>query len=94
MAHDDELCTRITRQIAEYEGEADTPDLPLYEVIDTDALERLFQPAESGSGDGGGVVSFTYCGYTVAVDSAGRVDVVPQGSSSAPSRQLAQKVTH
>lgn len=89
MAHDT-LCVRITRQIKEYEGEGETLDPPLYDVIDTDALERLIQSSTPDADEDGCVVSFTYCDYTVTVDSEGAVNVTPQESSRLP---LASQLT-
>lgn len=48
--------------------DADALDLPpLYEAVDTDALEAIFQPMADGS-TRAGRVEFTYHGYLVTVD--------------------------
>lgn len=47
----------------------------LNEVVDPDALDRLF-PDGAGSRDGpAGRVEFRYCGYDVTVYSDGRIEV-------------------
>ena len=69
MAHANELPLMIAERIAERE-DLTSIDLhpPLYESIDTDALESLLE-----SSDGAVSVSFTYQGYTVHVDGTGSV---------------------
>lgn len=66
---------RIVQGIAAHEG-TDPMDLepPLHAVIDTDALDALFRPAEDPSAATTSV-EFTYRGKRVAVDNAGGVDV-------------------
>ena len=55
--------------IAEREGvDAGELGIPLYEVIDPDALEVLFK-------DDTGQVTFEYQGYTVTVDHTGDVNL-------------------
>lgn len=71
MAHENELPLVIAERIAEREGL--TPiDLqpPLYESIDTDALESLLESSNEKIS-----VSFTYQGYTIHVDGTGSVQV-------------------
>ncbi|WP_266081319.1 HalOD1 output domain-containing protein [Haladaptatus caseinilyticus] len=49
---------------------------PLYDVIDPDALDRLFVPTQTGTGRQG-TVTFQYCGYQVTVNSDRTVDLDP-----------------
>ena len=42
---------------------------PLYEAIDPDALDALFE----GQNSSGGVVMFSYCGYSITVTASGEV---------------------
>jgi hypothetical protein len=62
---------------------ADTADTshrelpPLYEVIDPDALDRLFTPTYDGDTRSDGRVRFAYAGYEVVVHSTGSVEVSP-----------------
>lgn len=51
---------------------------PLGSVVDTDALDRLFDTA-----DASGRISFPYLGHLVTVDSTGRVTVAPTGATTA-----------
>ena len=90
----DELCMRITQQIMEYEGDAELLDPPLYEAIDTDALEHLLQSTTPCAGESNCVVSFTYCDYTVVVDNEGTVKVTRHGFGPVPSHQPVQEISN
>lgn len=59
-----------------FEGEAsDAVNLrPLYEVVDPDALNALMQSTWHDE-RADGIVSFTYCGYNVTVETPGMVTV-------------------
>lgn len=62
----------IVEAVADREGcEATELDPPLYGVIDPDALERLFEPADRPEGR----VTFPYNGYRVVVTADGDVAV-------------------
>ena len=52
-------------------------DTPLYDVVDTDALERIFEPSERGRMRVGGRVIFSVDGYEIVVHGTGRVAVTP-----------------
>lgn len=54
---------------------------PLYEVVDPDALDSLFDDDR----DPIGTVSFVYKGHQIVVDSTDSVSLVPQRSRMAPS---------
>lgn len=63
------LSSAVLAAVAEREGvEPAELDRPLFDAIDPDALDALF---ERGSGR----VRFTYLGYTVVAHSDGRVDL-------------------
>lgn len=49
-------------------------DVPLYEAVDPDALDALFQSGETGVE---GHVRFRYYGYEVAVGAGGHVSLDP-----------------
>lgn len=70
----DELSTDVITAIADEEG-VDPMDLepPLYEVVDLDALEMLFDR----DADVEGRFVFSYNGYDVTVTSGGEVSVSP-----------------
>lgn len=73
------LSVTIVRAVAEQEGVDPTEIRPpeyesLYDVCNPEALERLFSYEKSG-GDGGGEVTFFFCGYEVSVTSTGTVSV-------------------
>lgn len=70
------VTARIIDEVAEREG-VDPVELtsPLYEVIDAEALEFLFSNAISGKQREGLHVTFTYCGYSIAVDQDGEIEI-------------------
>lgn len=69
------ICQAVAETIAEAEGTAPTElTPPLYEVIDPDALERLF--AKDGAL---GKVIFNYHSYEVRVFTDGYVSVASRG---------------
>ena len=71
------LCVTIVEAVADNEGVAPTElDVPLYKAVDIDALERLFEPTDTGD-ERRGYVSFEYAGYRVHVDSDRQVSVDP-----------------
>jgi hypothetical protein len=56
----------IVELVAALENSQPTAVPPLGEYVDTDALERLFEPSER-NGHPVGTVKFEYAGYTVTV---------------------------
>ncbi|WP_139136143.1 HalOD1 output domain-containing protein [Haladaptatus sp. W1] len=52
---------------------------PLYDVIDPDALDRLFAPTQTGT-ERHGTVTFYYCDYQVTVNGDRTVDLDPINS--------------
>lgn len=72
MIHNQSVITDVITKIADREGiDAAQLDTPIFEVIDPEALSRLFR-------DGTGQVSFRYRGYSVTVDHTGHVELGPQ----------------
>lgn len=62
------LSDRIVRAVAAEDGvEPLELPTPLYEAIDPDALEALFQPSGTSKNDSKLVVTFPYGGYSVTV---------------------------
>lgn len=61
--------TMVVQEIADIKDMAPTELSPLYEAIDPDALNTLFQGKMSGS------VTFEYEGYTVTVEENSEVTV-------------------
>lgn len=59
------------------ESGRDLSDEPLYDSIDPDALDRLFEPHDRGLRDGGRV-TFSFAGHRVTVQGDGSVFVSPQ----------------
>lgn len=72
----DPLVARIVAAIADRRGvDPLALDPPLGAVVDTDALERLFEDRAGGKPRGPGRVAFDYEELRVTVDSAGGVEV-------------------
>lgn len=53
------------------------PFEPLYEVVDPDALDRLFGPTRRTPADRCGRVTFSYGGHEVTVNSSGLIQLAP-----------------
>lgn len=72
------LSATITEAVEAMTGTDATTLRPLYEVVDSEALDALFAPTRTGSAcDRTGVVTFSYEGFTVRVFADGRVVVAP-----------------
>lgn len=71
VTDDRPVSVRLLEEVAEREG-TDPLDLDpvLYDVLDPDALDSLFDRSDSSV-----EMEFTYLGYDVAVDADGRVTV-------------------
>lgn len=77
---DDATPTRaVVETVAEARGCGPTDLPPLNEVVDPDALDRLFADARSGRPRRGGHLVFHYAGCTVTVLGTGRVVVRADG---------------
>lgn len=74
----DPVCTAIVAAVADAKG-VDPLDLDqrLNDVVDPDALERLFRDAHPGEGRTSGHVAFTLADCEVTVSAVGTVTVVP-----------------
>ena len=70
------ITVRIQEAIAERKQSEWSDCPPLYDVIDPDALEKLFAPTQAGT-ERHGTVTFQYCGYQVTVNSDRTVDLDP-----------------
>ena len=85
-----DLGVEIVSEIADREDvEATALTPPLHDVVDTDALESLFEATATADRAGPGTVSFLYHGYDVTVTACGDVRVQaternPSGTSTSP----------
>lgn len=68
----------LVRRVAAEKGVEPTVLTPLYQVIDTDALDALFDGSD-GAILRDGHVAFTYEGYTVRVDHDHSISLEPSG---------------
>jgi hypothetical protein len=70
---------RVLQRVADAEGtEPSELEEPLYEAVDPDALETLFESVEDGPHREEGKVRFPYQGYEVTVHAEGDVSVREQ----------------
>lgn len=77
---DEPVSIAVVHAIAAHR-DVDPTDLPpLYEWVDPDALDALFQPTRAG-GPRRGRLEFAYDGQTVTVDSTGEVTITIDGSA-------------
>ncbi|WP_435158459.1 HalOD1 output domain-containing protein [Haladaptatus sp. DFWS20] len=74
------ITVRIQEAIAAREQSEWSDCPPLYDVVDPDALERLFAPTQAGT-ERHGTVTFQYCGYQVTINSNRTVDLNPIDAS-------------
>lgn len=65
---------KIVKQVADAKGVAPTELSPLYETIDSGALDTLLE-SEMEAGEGTRHIRFQYEGYTVVADSDGQIDL-------------------
>ena len=78
----------VVETVAEAEGvDPVALEPPLYDVIDTDALDALFRRSDGTRSDTIGTLEFTYRGHTVVVQ--GREDVHVRASRSQSQSQSA-----
>lgn len=77
----DSVSERVIEAVAAAKG-VDPLDLGLclYDVIDPDALDKLFQPTPTGVPRQSGQVSFTLDGCEVTVHSSGEVTVMHEAA--------------
>ncbi len=68
--------TAVINAIADHEGVSPDEMRPqLYDVVDPDALDSLFQPQVDGSFRGDGRAVFTYRGYRITYESDGWIHI-------------------
>ncbi|AGB17213.1 hypothetical protein Halru_2635 [Halovivax ruber XH-70] len=85
-----DLGVEIVSEIADREDvDATALTPPLHDVIDTDALESLFEPTATTDRVGPGTVSFLYHGYDVTVTATG--DVRVRATDTTPSNTNATR---
>lgn len=80
----DSPSTAVVVALAEAKG-IDPIELetPLYDVINPEALDMLFESRTAAASESAGVVSFTIDGYEVTVTSNQEVTVTPEGAADA-----------
>lgn len=75
----DSVASLVVETVAEVSGKSPMELEQLYARIDTDALNRLFQPLADGPSRTGGRVEFPFDDYVVSVHADGRIVVDPAG---------------
>lgn len=71
-AESDSASVAVIAAVAEASGRDPSTNTPLYDVIDPEALERLFARPAKPKADINGCVRFEYEGYRVVVKADGR----------------------
>lgn len=82
---DEQLSTKVVERVAAFKGTESVELDPLYEVINPDALNRLFTNP-SGT-ERSGQISFVYCGCEVIVEDDGQVLVQGPPENSTTDRK-------
>ena len=78
----DPIETTVVNRVRQHEDTEPEDLVPLYEVIDPDALNMLFSSRRDGSSRSTtGAVTFQYCGFQVTVTSEHAVDLEPLSDS-------------
>ena len=77
--------TAVIRALAAVSGDDPTTIEPLFDVLDPDALDRLFAPARTPRLQG--TVAFEHHGYRITVRADGRGSVVREADSDAPAER-------
>lgn len=81
MVSDNRVAEAVLHAVASHEGVGEKAlEQTLYEVVDPDALEALYDHSSARSTKP--TVSFEYHGYTVVVESPKQVEVQPETSSN------------
>lgn len=62
------LAVDIVEAVAERDGVDETSLPPLYDTIDPDALDVVFDTPSSGAADHHPRLSFQYCGHTIVIE--------------------------
>ena len=71
---DEPLSVTVATAVASFTGRDVTELEPLHYTVNTDALERLFEPRPNGLRTGG-TVSFEYQGCTVTITADGEITI-------------------
>lgn len=74
------LSTAVIEAVADRAGVDPTELPPLYESVETDALEALFRSLPDGPLRQAGDVTFSYAGYLVQVTADGAIEVTSESS--------------
>ncbi|MGM0606308.1 MAG: HalOD1 output domain-containing protein [Halobacteriota archaeon] len=81
MNHEQSTSETVVQTVAAHEGiDPVQIDTALQAVIDTDALDALFESTTDRRTESV-TVEFAYRGHTIAVDAAGRVDVIDDAAN-------------
>lgn len=76
------MSTAIIEAVADHAGIDPTELPPLYESVETDALEALFRSFPDGPLRQEGDVTFSYAGYLVQVTADRAIEVTSESSAA------------
>ncbi|WP_228546396.1 HalOD1 output domain-containing protein [Halegenticoccus tardaugens] len=71
------MSTAVVRAVSAVEGREPCSLRPLAYVLDTDALDTLFESRSNGQPRTGGCLSFIYCGCRVSIDNGEYLTIEP-----------------
>lgn len=75
--NDETVTTAVTKGVAAVTDEPPDGLDPLFETIDPDALNRLYDPTDGGSNRPDGRVSFRFNDCAVSVYASGTIEITP-----------------
>ena len=74
------VSTAVVRAVSAVEGRKPCSLRPLAYVLDTDALDALFESQSNGQPRTGGCLSFVYSGCRVSIDNGEYLSIEPLGT--------------
>lgn len=80
--HSNKISEQVVAAVTEAANCSDHELIPLYEVIDPEALNRLFAPTYEGNGRKCGRINFEYAGFEVDITSEDGVTLTPISSAN------------
>ncbi len=88
VGHEGDVSQAVVMAVAEAKGIDPLELEPLYDIVDPDALNRLFRPS-AGTRESSLVFQFTMAGCAVEIHGDGEVSVTPQVSADGPAKTIA-----
>lgn len=77
LGRTESVSAAVVRAVSAVEGREPSSLRPLAYVLDTDALDALFEPRSNGQPRTGGRLSFVYSGCRVSIDNGEYLSIEP-----------------